>query len=249
MDANVTDQTKRWYVVHAYSGFEKSVARALEGELDVVMPDARGHGDSSAPHHGYRYDDLASDVAGLIRGLDIGDRDGALGAASGQGTNIDAEFERQTLHPQATQMQVGAAPRADHEALTRIEDGQQTVHEAHHFRIVQMFELVDEQAEVLADQWQCFEQLVGQRVAGAEIAPGLAERARIERQFIEHAAQSRDQIHAEPADVVVGRVDRDPGDRHALFLERAKRLAHRGGLAEAGRCAQQGHRGLRGADH
>jgi pimeloyl-ACP methyl ester carboxylesterase len=47
------------------------LARALEGELDVVMPDARGHGDSSAPHHGYRYDDLASDVADLVRGLKL----------------------------------------------------------------------------------------------------------------------------------------------------------------------------------
>lgn len=47
------------------------VARALEGELDVVMPDARGHGESSAPDHGYRYDDHASDVLGLIRGLGL----------------------------------------------------------------------------------------------------------------------------------------------------------------------------------
>jgi pimeloyl-ACP methyl ester carboxylesterase len=47
------------------------LARALEGEFDVVMPDARGHGDSSAPDHGYRYDDLASDVAGLVRGLEL----------------------------------------------------------------------------------------------------------------------------------------------------------------------------------
>jgi pimeloyl-ACP methyl ester carboxylesterase len=45
------------------------LARALESEFDVVMPDARGHGDSSAPRHGYRYDDHASDVAGLIRAL------------------------------------------------------------------------------------------------------------------------------------------------------------------------------------
>lgn len=45
------------------------LARALEGEFDVVMPDARGHGGSSAPHHGYRYDDHASDVVGLMRGL------------------------------------------------------------------------------------------------------------------------------------------------------------------------------------
>lgn len=47
------------------------VARALDGEFDVIMPDARGHGRSSAPHHGYRYDDHASDVAGLIRSLEL----------------------------------------------------------------------------------------------------------------------------------------------------------------------------------
>jgi N-formylmaleamate deformylase len=47
------------------------LGRALEREFDVIMPDARGHGGSSAPHHGYRYDDLASDVVGLIRGLGL----------------------------------------------------------------------------------------------------------------------------------------------------------------------------------
>lgn len=47
------------------------LARALGGEFDVVMPDARGHGSSSAPLQGYRYDDLASDVVGLIRGLGL----------------------------------------------------------------------------------------------------------------------------------------------------------------------------------
>ena len=46
-----------------------SVARALEGEFDVVMPDARGHGQSSTPLHGYRYDDHASDVLGLSRAV------------------------------------------------------------------------------------------------------------------------------------------------------------------------------------
>src|SRR5262245_64312631 len=45
------------------------LARALEGEFDVVMPDARGHGASSAPHHGYRYDDHASDLMDLICSL------------------------------------------------------------------------------------------------------------------------------------------------------------------------------------
>ncbi len=47
------------------------LARALEGEFDVIMPDARGHGDSSAPPHGYRYDDLADDVMGIVRGLGL----------------------------------------------------------------------------------------------------------------------------------------------------------------------------------
>src|SRR5262249_12483923 len=33
------------------------VARCLEADFDVVMPDARRHGKSSTPLHGYRYDD------------------------------------------------------------------------------------------------------------------------------------------------------------------------------------------------
>ncbi len=47
------------------------LARALEAEFDIVMPDARGHGESSAPLHGYRYEDFAADVVGLIQGLGL----------------------------------------------------------------------------------------------------------------------------------------------------------------------------------
>jgi N-formylmaleamate deformylase len=47
------------------------LARSFEGEYDVVMPDARGHGDSSAPLQGYRYEDHAGDVIELIRGLGL----------------------------------------------------------------------------------------------------------------------------------------------------------------------------------
>jgi pimeloyl-ACP methyl ester carboxylesterase len=47
------------------------IARALEADFDVVMPDARGHGGSSGLQHGYAYDDHARDVAGLIRGLEL----------------------------------------------------------------------------------------------------------------------------------------------------------------------------------
>ncbi len=47
------------------------LARALEGEYDVVMPDARGHGNSGTPVNGYRYDNHATDVIGLIQGLGL----------------------------------------------------------------------------------------------------------------------------------------------------------------------------------
>ncbi len=46
-----------------------SLARVLENDYDVIMPDARGHGKSSAPEYGYGYEDHANDVAGLIKAL------------------------------------------------------------------------------------------------------------------------------------------------------------------------------------
>jgi pimeloyl-ACP methyl ester carboxylesterase len=45
------------------------LARTLENEYDVIMPDARGHGNSSVPNYGYRYEDHANDVEGLINAL------------------------------------------------------------------------------------------------------------------------------------------------------------------------------------
>jgi len=45
------------------------VAHAIEGDYDVIMPDARGHGKSSVPDDGYRYEDHANDVVGLIEAL------------------------------------------------------------------------------------------------------------------------------------------------------------------------------------
>src|SRR5579859_817144 len=70
-----------------------AVARALEADYDVIMPDARGHGQSSAPDYGYRYEDHANDVTGLIEalGLDrpilIGHSMGGLTAAVVAGRN------------------------------------------------------------------------------------------------------------------------------------------------------------------
>jgi len=38
------------------------LARTLEKDYDVIMPDARGHGQSDVPGEGYQYEDLANDV-------------------------------------------------------------------------------------------------------------------------------------------------------------------------------------------
>ena len=46
-----------------------ALAHAIERDYDVIMPDARGHGKSSVPDYGYRYEDLANDVVGLIEAL------------------------------------------------------------------------------------------------------------------------------------------------------------------------------------
>jgi N-formylmaleamate deformylase len=47
------------------------VARAFEEDYDVIMPDARGHGRSSRPDHGYQYENFASDVFGFIEVLQL----------------------------------------------------------------------------------------------------------------------------------------------------------------------------------
>src|SRR5512142_3100685 len=47
------------------------IAHTLEEEYDVIMPDFRGHGKSSVPDYGYRYDDHANDVIGLVNSLGI----------------------------------------------------------------------------------------------------------------------------------------------------------------------------------
>lgn len=47
------------------------LARELEKDYDVIMPDTRGHGNSGTPNHDYCYDTLASDVLGLIEALEL----------------------------------------------------------------------------------------------------------------------------------------------------------------------------------
>ncbi|MFA6408799.1 MAG: alpha/beta hydrolase [Gammaproteobacteria bacterium] len=47
------------------------LARALEKNYDVLMPDARGHGYSSVTDHGYCYENLATDVISFIDALGL----------------------------------------------------------------------------------------------------------------------------------------------------------------------------------
>lgn len=47
------------------------LARSLESDFDLVMPDARGHGTSGAPSKGYLYHDHAGDVLSLIQTLEL----------------------------------------------------------------------------------------------------------------------------------------------------------------------------------
>lgn len=48
-----------------------SLAKELEKDYDVIMPDARGHGSSNAPESGYQYEKFAADVIALIDELNL----------------------------------------------------------------------------------------------------------------------------------------------------------------------------------
>jgi N-formylmaleamate deformylase len=63
------------------------VAEVLVPAYDVIMVDARGHGRSDAPEQGYGLTDLASDLAGVIRGLGLC-RPAVLGHSMGGATAL-----------------------------------------------------------------------------------------------------------------------------------------------------------------
>ncbi len=47
------------------------LVHGLEDRFDIILPDARGHGASSAPEKGYLYGDLAGDVVALVDALKL----------------------------------------------------------------------------------------------------------------------------------------------------------------------------------
>jgi N-formylmaleamate deformylase len=63
------------------------VARALEADYDVIMPDARGHGLSDAPESAYASSDRAADLASFIDALGLR-RPAAGGHSMGAATTL-----------------------------------------------------------------------------------------------------------------------------------------------------------------
>jgi N-formylmaleamate deformylase len=61
------------------------VAQALEGDYDVIMPDARGHGLSDAPETGYDTEDRVADLVGFIQALEL-ERPALMGHSMGANT-------------------------------------------------------------------------------------------------------------------------------------------------------------------
>ena len=51
----------------------KNIARSLADKFDVIMPDARGHGKSSAPGGGYTYENLTDDAIGFLLAMNLSD--------------------------------------------------------------------------------------------------------------------------------------------------------------------------------
>jgi N-formylmaleamate deformylase len=63
------------------------VAEVLEADYDVVMVDARGHGQSEAPEQGYNMADMAGDLCGVIEALGL-HRPAVIGHSMGGGTTL-----------------------------------------------------------------------------------------------------------------------------------------------------------------
>ncbi|MCB0073846.1 MAG: alpha/beta hydrolase [Caldilineaceae bacterium] len=71
-------------------------ARVLEAHFDVIMLDARGHGESSKPASGYTSDVHAADLAAFIEALDL-DKPALMGHSMGAATVSTMAYQRPDL--------------------------------------------------------------------------------------------------------------------------------------------------------
>lgn len=72
------------------------VARAFEAERDVIMVDARGHGRSTAPEHGYDPLTQGRDLAGVITALGL-NKPPVLGHSMGAASTLGLAAQRPDL--------------------------------------------------------------------------------------------------------------------------------------------------------
>lgn len=111
------------------------LARSLEADYDLVMPDARGHGRSTVPASGYSPEERAADVIGLIDALGL-DRPVLVGHSMGGLTaalvaaEAPARIRGAVLEdPSFVSAEAWAAPRrrewaAQHEATLALSEEQ-----------------------------------------------------------------------------------------------------------------------------
>lgn len=64
-----------------------SVAKALSDRFDIFMVDMRGHGKSEAPESGYRYENLAKELASFIQELGL-EKPTLIGHSMGAATSL-----------------------------------------------------------------------------------------------------------------------------------------------------------------
>lgn len=74
----------------------RPVAEALAADYDLVLADARGHGQSEAPAQGYDAANLAADLAGMIAGLGL-PRPAVLGHSMGARTALMLASQHPTV--------------------------------------------------------------------------------------------------------------------------------------------------------
>jgi pimeloyl-ACP methyl ester carboxylesterase len=98
-------------LVHGSTGTGQSnwgeMAPLLAERYTVIVPDCRGHGQSSNPEHSYSFKELANDTAGLIRGLGY-ERAHVIGHSNGGNVALVTLVE----HPEVVQTAVLQAANA-----------------------------------------------------------------------------------------------------------------------------------------